>query len=632
MPSISHKSEEFAELFQNQALHILIKPSNFRSHCKTHSTVEMAPVPALYTSNNSSVSIATPENDVIPFGEYIFRRLRQLSVKSIFGVPGDFNLHLLDHVKPVEDMKWVGCCNELNAAYASDGYARFSRTVGCLVTTFGVGELSAINGIGGAFAEYVPVLHIVGTSPTSKKNAPGQVHHLVPTRDPYDVVPDHQVYEKMVDGVCIGKESVSNVVDGMEQVDRLLEKIVTKARPGYLFLPLDLQNSMVDTKGRLSTSLNTTIVDEFPEITLVVADSILNKLYNSANPAIIGDILTDRFHISSLLREFVDRTEINNYSTPMGKSLLDESNESYIADYNAKLSNPGVQRAVESSDCVLHFGTYLAETNTGTYSSEFIENDLILLTPDYTKIGKKVYKEVHFGNVLKQMLAKLDKSKIPKPVRPTGINQIIWKDSKADISQSFLSQQLQKYLREGDVIVSETCSFQFAFSDIRLPKDCLFLSQSFYLSIGYAVPATLGVGLAMKDAGYSGRLILFEGDGSAQMTVQEFATYMRNGIKPTIFLLNNNGYTVERIIHGLDEEYNDIQPNWDWCGIFKTFGDKKCERHMSRQIVSKEELVETLSDSKLAAQQQIQMYEVILDKYDVPWRFSSLCESMCATK
>lgn len=56
---------------------------------------------------------------------------------------------------------WVGCANELNAAYAADGYARVSG-VGALLTTFGVGELSAINGIAGSYAEYVPVLHIVG--------------------------------------------------------------------------------------------------------------------------------------------------------------------------------------------------------------------------------------------------------------------------------------------------------------------------------------------------------------------------------------------------------------------------------------------------------------------------------------
>ncbi|GMM36106.1 phenylpyruvate decarboxylase [Saccharomycopsis crataegensis] len=559
----------------------------------------------------------------IPFGEYVFRRLRQLSVKSIFGVPGDFNMNLLDHIGSVENLKWVGCCNELNAGYAADGYARFSRTLGVSVVTYGVGELSIMNAIGGSYAEWVPQLVIVGTSPMSKKSAPGQVHHLVPTRDPYAVAPDHHVYEKMVDGICIAKESVEDVNAGVQQVDALIEAILANVRPGYLFLPIDLQDALVDS-SRLNIPLKTTAVDSDPAASKQVAENILEKLYNSKNPAIIGDILTDRFHVSHWVRDFVNRTKINNYSTPMGKTVLDETNESYIAEYNGKLSNPGVKETIEASDCVLHFGSYLAETNTGIYSSDFDEDALVLLTPYYVQIGKKLVKGVNFSHVIKHMLELIDISKVPTPVRPVGINTIVNTPSPADISQTFLAAQVEKYLQPNDVVIAETCSFQFAFSDIRLPKNALYFAQAFYLSIGYALPATLGIGVAMKDSGYEGRMILFQGDGSAQMTIQEFATYLRQDIKPTIFLLNNNGYTVERIIHGPNQLYNDIQPDWDWRGIFKTFGDKEGKRHFTKKIATKEELVSTLADEKLAKQTQIQLYEVILDKMDVPWRFSAM--------
>lgn len=93
--------------------------------------------------------------------DYLLDRLAGCGVGHLFGVPGDYNLQFLDHVIEHPNVCWVGCANELNAAYAADGYARVSG-VGALLTTFGVGELSAINGIAGSFAEYVPVLHIVG--------------------------------------------------------------------------------------------------------------------------------------------------------------------------------------------------------------------------------------------------------------------------------------------------------------------------------------------------------------------------------------------------------------------------------------------------------------------------------------
>ena len=69
---------------------------------------------------------------------------------------------LLDELFKVHDLTWLGTCNELNAAYAADGYARIKGTPACLVTTYAVGELSAMNGVAGAYAEHAGMIHIVG--------------------------------------------------------------------------------------------------------------------------------------------------------------------------------------------------------------------------------------------------------------------------------------------------------------------------------------------------------------------------------------------------------------------------------------------------------------------------------------
>lgn len=69
---------------------------------------------------------------------------------------------LLDEIYETPPLKWVGCCNELNAAYACDGYARIKGTPAALVTTYAVGELSAINGVAGSYAEHAGMIHIVG--------------------------------------------------------------------------------------------------------------------------------------------------------------------------------------------------------------------------------------------------------------------------------------------------------------------------------------------------------------------------------------------------------------------------------------------------------------------------------------
>ena len=74
-------------------------------------------------------------------GEYLARRLEQAGVRHYFTVPGDFNLVLLDQLLKNSRMQMIGCCNELNAGYAAEGYAR-ANGIGALVVTYSVGGLA----------------------------------------------------------------------------------------------------------------------------------------------------------------------------------------------------------------------------------------------------------------------------------------------------------------------------------------------------------------------------------------------------------------------------------------------------------------------------------------------------------
>lgn len=108
-------------------------------------------------------------------GEYLLHGLAQLGLGSIHGVHGDYNLTVLDYLKPT-GLHWVGNANELCAGYAADGYARI-KGIGALITSFGVGECSAINAIGASFPEKVPVVHIVGTPPRTAQESGACLHH-----------------------------------------------------------------------------------------------------------------------------------------------------------------------------------------------------------------------------------------------------------------------------------------------------------------------------------------------------------------------------------------------------------------------------------------------------------------------
>ena len=99
----------------------------------------------------------------IKVADYLAKRIMELGIDTVFGLPGDYNFNILDAIIKNPGLTWINSTNELNASYAADGYARI-KGFGAVVTTFGVGELSAINGIAGAYSENVPVLKITGVS------------------------------------------------------------------------------------------------------------------------------------------------------------------------------------------------------------------------------------------------------------------------------------------------------------------------------------------------------------------------------------------------------------------------------------------------------------------------------------
>ena len=81
--------------------------------------------------------------------EHVLGRLKALGISEVFGVAGDFAFPIEDAIVGFPGINWVGCCNELNAGYAADGYARI-HGISALNTTYGVGELGAISAIAGA--------------------------------------------------------------------------------------------------------------------------------------------------------------------------------------------------------------------------------------------------------------------------------------------------------------------------------------------------------------------------------------------------------------------------------------------------------------------------------------------------
>lgn len=245
------------------------------------------------------------ETHRIPLGAYIFQRIRSLGIKSVLGCPGDYNLNLLDHLYPVDGLKWVGTCNELNAAYAADGYSRTRGLPGVLVTTYGVGELSAINGIGGAHSEYVPIIHIVGTTSRLAQDKRVMIHHTCG-----DEGWDHRTLEKVSSHLCAASASLDNDDTFTEEVDRVIEECFKKRLPVYLRVPADTPDILVDS-SRLQQPLDLAIRSPGGEkLEDLVVQKIIAQMQQAKRPCLLVDMLTQRFGLTGVVSEMLQATKL----------------------------------------------------------------------------------------------------------------------------------------------------------------------------------------------------------------------------------------------------------------------------------------------------------------------------------
>ncbi|KAF9597965.1 hypothetical protein IFM89_023450 [Coptis chinensis] len=186
----------------------------------TVSTLQSAVCPAL---------LGSPESTL---GRHLARRLVQIGVTDVFSVPGDFNLTLLDHLIAEPGLNNIGCCNELNAGYAADGYAR-SRGVGACVVTFTVGGLSVLNAIAGAYSENLPVICIVGGPNSNDYGTNRILHHTIG-------VPDFSQELRCFQTVTCYQAVVNNLEDAHEQIDTAISTALKECKPVYISISCNL--------------------------------------------------------------------------------------------------------------------------------------------------------------------------------------------------------------------------------------------------------------------------------------------------------------------------------------------------------------------------------------------------------
>ncbi|KAF5100999.1 hypothetical protein DV451_002339 [Geotrichum candidum] len=545
------------------------------------------------------------DNDTIPVGTYLFNRIRQLGINSIFGLPGDFNLALLDHISEVEGLRWVGNTNELNAGYAADGYSRL-KSLAVLITTFGVGELSTVNAIAGAFAEHVGLLHIVGVPAQSSENKKLLLHHTLGNGD-------YKVYAR------ISKELSKKVIiledseTAPHRIDDALRTAFISQRPVYLAIPTNVGELPV-RKELLETPIDLVPPSNDPESEKEVVDRVLRLIEHANNPVILVDACANRHDVREETARLAEVTQFPVFTTPMGKSAFDEDNDRFGGVYIGSLSSPEVAKVVESSDLILSVGALLSDFNTGSFSYGYNTNNLVEFHSDHIKIKRATYEGVSMKPVLRELATRITPRDPALAVPVPKAQSVLTAPKNTTLTQDYLWANLSSFLRPGDVIVSETGTSSFGITKTTFPNHTVGISQVLYGSIGYSVGAALGAALAIEEIDPSRRVILLVGDGSLQLTAQAISTMIRWNLNPYLFVLNNDGYTIERLIHGPTSSYNDINP-WRYTQLLEVFN---AQNYQNYSIKTTGELDDIFESEEFAKPNKIRLIELVLPRLDAP--------------
>jgi TPP-dependent 2-oxoacid decarboxylase len=475
--------------------------------------------------------------------EQLLDRLAEAGVRHVFGVPGDYNLRLLDAIEAHPRLEWVGTANELNAAYAADGYARV-RGIAALVTTYGVGELSALNGVAGSFAESVPVLMIAGAPATAVQDAGLPVHHSL-------LDGDFDVFARAFAAVTCAAGRIT-AANATAEIDRVLGRVLDEGRPGYLMLPSDLADEPAQRGYPPAPPL--------PVPAPAFAERAGALLAGAGRVVVLADHLARRH--KAPLAALIRAGGLACATLAPAKSLLDETDPGFLGLYMGAASEPGVRDAVESADVVIGAGLRLIDLSSGGFSAHLDPDRLIDVQPAHAIVAGERFDGIPMSEALGTLTRLVGRHASPAPAGHNGAGALA-----GPLTQTAFWHRLGGFLRERDLIAADQGTPFFGLLGVRLPAGADVIAQPIWASIGYALPALLGAQLAAP--GRRGVLVI--GDGAFQMTAQELGTFARHGVTPVILLLNNHGYTVERAINGPDAGYNDVA-RWDWARVPAAFG------------------------------------------------------------
>lgn len=470
----------------------------------------------------------------MPLGDFLVAYLKRAGVTHLFGLPGDLVLGLFHRFGEDRDLAIVTFSHEPSVGFAADGYARSTRRLGVVCVTWGAGGHNVLNPVAGAYAEQVPLLVVSGGPGDAERKLSG-IHHQAK---------DVEGQWRMFREVTVDARVLRHPERAAEEVHELVRAIMTEHRPGYLEIHRDLVDVPIPVPPairRWGGSFPATPSDP-RKLREAVADAAA-RLRAAKRPLLIGGIEAHREGAEREFGRLAERLGVAVVTTPDAKGLFPMDHPLHMGIHIGPFSPPAIEKRVAEADLVLAMGTVLTDMNLGAARPQVRRERAVWAVDGRVNVSFHTYTEVG----LRDFLAALAKEKLPrfreKVTYQDNLKRTAKPSPSAKLCINDLLLEMNHFLdrQPGYDVFAESGDSLFGGLELRLRAGGLYFSQSYYASMGFAVPAAIGAGL-----GRGRRALVLSGDGAFQMTGPEISHAPRHGVAPIVVLVDNSGWQIFR--------------------------------------------------------------------------------------
>jgi indolepyruvate decarboxylase len=399
----------------------------------------------------------------------------------------------------------------------------------------------------------------------------------------------------------------------------VLSEVREQKRPGYLLIATDVARFPTEPPAApLPRYTGGTSPRALSMFTAAAAE-----LIGDHRLTVLADFLVHRLGCVDELSALLAADTVGHATLMWGKSLVDESSPNYLGIYAGAASEDSVREAIEDAPVLVTAGVLFTDMVSGFFSQHIDPARTIDIGVNQSVVSGQVFAPLDMSAALDAVTAILTERGISSPALPALPGRTHADPPARDtaLTQEALWDRLSEALTPGNVVLADQGTSFYGMAGHRLASGVTFIGQPLWGSIGYTLPAALGAGLADRDR----RTVLLIGDGAAQLTIQELGAFGRAGLAPVVVVVNNDGYTVERAIHGATAAYNDIT-GWRWTELPAALGVPDA---LTFRVSTYGELDDALR-AAAATPDRMVLVEVMLGRGDIPPLLTELAQSASA--